>query len=154
MQIFNGHYNVADLIEVNRVTKDEILNLAVEGRIPIAVWANNVFAWPVHYSQRTKRYNKIATRSRPCDGEWLYVRRKDLRMNKFEQIYGRRKDLSAYESSRVDSDGRKLALLYLFRSGPQANVDLAASRSPYNWNRHRLRILCAVSAYGTDLVLV
>ena len=58
MQIFNGHYNLADLIEVNRVTQDEIFNLGFEGRVPIAVWADNVFVWPVHYSQRTKKYRQ------------------------------------------------------------------------------------------------
>ena len=82
MQIFNGHYNVADLIEVNRVTKDEILNFAVEGRVPIAVWADNVFVWPVHYSQQNKRYQKMAKLARLCKGEWLYVKPSYLRKYK------------------------------------------------------------------------
>jgi len=117
MQIFNGHYNVADLIEVSHITKDEILNLAVEGRVPIAVWADNVFVWPVHYSQHDKRYHKMAIHSRLCNGEWLYVRRKDLRKQKFERI-------------SADVDPRhKSANLRLFRSGPEASVDTRASRS-------------------------
>lgn len=119
MQIFNGHYNVADLIEVNRVTKDEILNLAVKGRVPIAVWADNVFVCPVHYSEQNKRYQKMAQHPRPCNGEWLYVRPKYL---------------PKYKSDREAVNMR------LFRSGPQANVDIAASPSPMPISLRGLKI--------------
>ena len=121
MQIFKDHYNVSDLIAVDRVTKDEILNLAAEGRVPIAVWAENVFVWPVHYSQQDKRYRKMATHSRLCNGEWLYVRCKDLRQQKFERLSD--EDVARYRY-REGSAG-----LRQFRSGPQANVDIEASRS-------------------------
>ncbi len=121
MQNFNGHYNVSDLIAVDLVTKDEILNLAAEGRVPIAVWAENVFVWPVHYSQQDKRYRKMATHSRLCNGEWLYVRCKDLREKKFERISP--EDVARHRYYK------KSASLRLFRSDPQANVDIEASQS-------------------------
>jgi len=131
MQVFNGHYNLADLIEVNRVTKDEILNLAVEGRVPIAVWANNVFAWPVHYSQRDKRYNKIATHPRLCDGEWFYVRRRDLREQKFKRLPS--EDVARHRGHN------KSACLRLLHSGPEASVDIGVSQSGI-WRHGGLRI--------------
>jgi len=121
MQIFNGHYNVADLIEINRVTKDEILNLAVEGRVPIAVWADNVFVWPVYYSQQDKRYRKMATHSRLCNGEWFYVRRRDLREQKFERLPS--------ENVARHRHHNKSARLRLLRSGPGASVDTRVDRS-------------------------
>lgn len=121
MQIFNGHYNVANLIDVNRVTKDEILDLAVEGRVPIAVWADNVFVWPVYYSQQDKGYRKMATHSRLCNGEWFYVRRRDLREQKFKRLPS--------EVVARHRDYEKSAYLRLLRSGPETSVDTRVSRS-------------------------
>jgi len=123
MQIFNNHYNVADLIEVNRVTKDEILNLGFEGRVPISVWADNVFVWPVHYSQRTKKYRQMVRDSRPCVGEWLYVKPSYLRKFKSDE-------------------GAVYVTMTLFRSEPKASVDISASRFPGRtaYMRHGLGI--------------
>lgn len=120
MQKFHDHYNVANLIVVDRVTKDEILGLAAEGRVPIAVWVENVYVWPVHYSQQGKGYRSMAAHSRVCNGEWFYVRRRDLRKQEFERI--------SAEDNAWDRHCNKSALLRLLRSGPEADVDTTVSQ--------------------------
>lgn len=131
MQKFHDHYNVTDLITVGRVTKDAMLGLAAEGRVPIAVWAENIYVWPVHYSQKRKMYLSMATDSRRCNGEWFYVRRKDLRQQEFERI----SDEELAEDVARNRYDNKPALLKLLRSGPEADVDTTISKSGFSVRR-------------------
>lgn len=108
MNKFHDHYNVTDLIAVNRVTKDEMLGLAAEGRVPIAVWADNVYVCPIHYSQQAKTYQRMAKHFNLSNGGWIYVRPNYL---------------SKYKS------GNENVRMNLFRSGPQADTDIAATQS-------------------------
>lgn len=128
MNKFHDHYNVTDLITVGRVTKDKMLGLGAEGRVPIAVWAENVYVWPVHYSQKRKMYLSMAKDSRRCNGEWFYVRRKDLRQQEFERISDEDVAYDAAEDAARDKYYDKPALLKLLRSGPEADVDTTVDR--------------------------